>query len=97
MVADHMGHSVNIHTSVYKLQQNLIERSKVAKILSALEDGDLNVKQVEPVALECVDVDNIGELNNIDKFFLYYLSNPLSHMAITCWCTLSRVIQVNIG
>lgn len=59
MAADHMAHSVNIHTSVYKLQQNLKERSKVAKNLSAFEDGDLNVKRVEPVALECVDVDNI--------------------------------------
>ena len=39
LVADHMGHSVNIHTTVYRLQQNLMERSKMALILEAAEQG----------------------------------------------------------
>jgi len=41
LVADHMGHSVDIHTNVYKLQSSLLERTKVAKVLMALEDGNL--------------------------------------------------------
>lgn len=39
LLADHMGHSVNIHTSVYKLQSSLLERSRVAKLLCAVESG----------------------------------------------------------
>lgn len=42
MIADHLGHSVNIHTSIYKLQQQLIEKSKVAKILIAIEEGNIH-------------------------------------------------------
>lgn len=33
MVAGHMGHSTAIHTDVYRVQQNLISRSKMASIL----------------------------------------------------------------
>lgn len=42
LISDHMGHSVNINTSVYKLQQNTIERSKVARILLAADRGVLH-------------------------------------------------------
>lgn len=57
MVADHMGHSVNIHTTVYKLQQNLIERSKVARVLDALESGRMSdIKRTEPTELESLDL-----------------------------------------
>ena len=41
LVTDHMGHSEVIHTNVYKLQSSLLERTKVAKVLMALEDGNL--------------------------------------------------------
>ena len=42
MIADHMGHSVNIHTDVYRLQSSVLERTKVARILLAAENGTLN-------------------------------------------------------
>ena len=42
MVAEHMGHSVNVHTDIYRVQQNLIERSKMAMVLSAAEAGTLH-------------------------------------------------------
>ena len=42
IVADHMGHNVNIHTEVYRLQSSLIEKTKVAKILMALENGTIS-------------------------------------------------------
>ena len=41
MIADHMGHSVAIHTDVYRLQSSLLERTKVARALVALENGQL--------------------------------------------------------
>lgn len=37
MLADHMGHNVNIHTEVYRMQSSLLERSKVASVLIAVE------------------------------------------------------------
>lgn len=39
MIADHLGHDLHIHTNVYRLQSNLVERSKVAKILHAVDSG----------------------------------------------------------
>ena len=41
MVADHMGHSVAVHTDVYRMQSSLLERTKVARALVALENGKL--------------------------------------------------------
>lgn len=59
MVADHMGHSINIHTSVYKLQQNLIERSKVAMVLSAVERG-VYEKTSSLQSLDVINMDDMG-------------------------------------
>ena len=42
MVADHMGHSVAVHTDVYRLQSSLLEKTKVARALVALENGQLS-------------------------------------------------------
>ena len=42
MVADHMGHSVTVHTDVYRLQSSVLEKTKVARALIALENGQLN-------------------------------------------------------
>lgn len=44
MVADHMGHNLDIHTQIYKLQTSVIEKSKVARILIAMENGQTNNK-----------------------------------------------------
>ena len=41
LVADHLGHSVAIHTDIYKLQSSVLERTKVARALVALEEGKL--------------------------------------------------------
>ena len=58
MLADHLGHSTNIHTTVYKLQSNLLQRSKVAKILCAVEKGLIH-RYKEKVMLEDLDIDSI--------------------------------------
>ena len=41
-VTDHMGHSVSIHTDVYRLQSSLLEKTKVARALIALENGQMH-------------------------------------------------------
>ena len=58
MVADHMGHDLNIHTSVYRLQSSLIERGKVARILLAADSGSLP-RFDETKDLECINIDDI--------------------------------------
>ncbi|KAJ8317221.1 hypothetical protein KUTeg_005125, partial [Tegillarca granosa] len=42
LLADHMGHSLEIHTNIYKLQTSVLERTKVARLLLAMEKGNLN-------------------------------------------------------
>lgn len=42
LLAQHMGHDFNIHVSHYAMQTNLLERAKVAKVLVAIETGNLS-------------------------------------------------------
>lgn len=61
-LADHMGHNLNIHMNHYALQTNIIERTKVARVLSAISNGhwkDTGVpKQLEEIIVNDVDVMN---------------------------------------
>ncbi|KAJ8320563.1 hypothetical protein KUTeg_002150 [Tegillarca granosa] len=54
MVADHMGHSLSIHTDIYKLQNSTLERTKVARALVALENG--NVHKYKGKNLSSIDL-----------------------------------------
>ena len=42
MLADHMGHIINIHTGVYQMQSSILERANVASLLIAMENGHNN-------------------------------------------------------
>ena len=55
MLADHMGHNINIPTDIYRLQTSLIEQTKVAKLLLASENGGICKfagKPLESISLE---------------------------------------------
>lgn len=39
LLAQHMGHDYNIHIKHYAMQTNLLERSKVARVLCAISHG----------------------------------------------------------
>jgi hypothetical protein len=54
LVADHMGHSVSIHTDIYRLQSSLLERTKVARALVALEEGKLG--NFRGMSLSSIDI-----------------------------------------
>ena len=58
MLADHMGHDLNIHTNVYSLPSTIIEKAKVANILYSVATGNLK-KFDKPKALTDVEVPNI--------------------------------------
>lgn len=57
MLADHMGHNINIHTDVYRLQSSLLERAKVASVLIAIDNGTINQFKGRP--LQDITVDGI--------------------------------------
>lgn len=62
MLAGHMGHSLNIHLDHYACQLGILERTKVARILCAVENGTLNRLEVR-TNLEDVIVDDADLLN----------------------------------
>ena len=54
MVADHMGHNLNVHTDIYRLQSSLLEKTKVARVLIATENGQINKlqgRQLEAISI----------------------------------------------
>lgn len=59
MLAAHMGHSYNIHVKHYALQTELFERTKVAKVLTAVHNGSLT-KQSQPTAVDEIIPSDMG-------------------------------------
>ena len=62
-IADHMGHSLNIHADIYSLQTSLVERAKVAKILVAVENGQLH-KLDNPTQMKTVNEEELNVEGN---------------------------------
>ena len=54
-LANHMGHEVNIHESVYRLHDSTIELAKVSRLLMAVDRGD--VRQYSGRSLADINVD----------------------------------------
>jgi hypothetical protein len=53
-LANHMGHEVNIHESVYRLHDSTIELAKVSRLLMAVDAGkmkDYSGKSLEEIQL----------------------------------------------
>ncbi|XP_074661125.1 uncharacterized protein LOC141913860 [Tubulanus polymorphus] len=57
MLCDHMGHDVNIHINHYRLQSSLLEKSKVARLLIAVENGQ--VKDFKGKNLDDIEIDTL--------------------------------------
>ena len=58
MLADHMGHDLNIHTNIYSLPSTIIEKAKVAKILYSVSTGNFS-KCSKPTDFRDVTIPNI--------------------------------------
>lgn len=74
-LADHMGHDLNIHVNHYALQTELMERSKVAKVLTALFHGNLATPS------DSVDLNTLAVNDNtlygqglLKMYFIAYIS-----------------------
>ena len=64
MVADHMGHNIDVHTDVYRLQSSILEKTKVARVLIAVENGSVNRFQGKQLQDISINGKNICSLNN---------------------------------
>ena len=54
-VADHLGHSIDVHRQFYRLQESTLEISKVSKLLLAIENGKVHEianKKLSDISME---------------------------------------------
>ncbi|XP_038073460.1 uncharacterized protein LOC119741677 isoform X2 [Patiria miniata] len=56
-LADHLGHSINVHRDYYRLSAPTIELTKVAKLMLAIDSG--NVGKFVGKSLDEIDLDDI--------------------------------------
>ena len=59
-VARHFGHTFEVHQSYYRQHDELIEKSKIAKLLMLSEDGNMNTQKGKK--LEEVEVPELMEV-----------------------------------
>lgn len=67
MVADHMGHNLNVHANVYWLQSSLLEKTKVARVLIATENGQINKfqgRRLDAISINGKYCDNSEDIQN---------------------------------
>lgn len=69
LLAKHMGHDLNIHTDHYTLQLSILERTKVARVLSAVSTGQLG-RFKEPKKIEEIQVDDVDLWQRKGKLYL---------------------------
>jgi len=55
-LANHMGHELNIHETVYRLQDSTIELARVSRLLMAVDSGRMQEfagKSLDQIQLAC--------------------------------------------
>ena len=69
-LADHLGHSIEVHRDFYRLQESTLEMSKVSKLLMAIESGSIHKfagKKLSDIDVEhCFDGDDCRKLISQD-------------------------------
>ena len=73
MLADHLGHDLNIHANIYSLQSSGVEKAKVAKILLAVQAGELH-KLDKTTELNDVQIPTSIHVHDNGKLFLMKVS-----------------------
>lgn len=74
LLAQHMGHDLNIHVKHYALQTNLLERAKVAKVLVAIQNGN-SVEKSASAEAELPDVRDADLVEPSSKYCVIFASN----------------------
>ena len=86
MLADHMGHHLHIHANHYRLQTDIMERSKVARILLAVNSGlwkRSGVTNLDDLRAEDIPFAPEGR-PNIEQSNLHYGINSQNISAACC-------------
>ena len=72
-VADHLGHNIEIHREFYRLQENVLEMSKVSKLLMTIESGSVHKvagKRLSDISLEeCFGNSQVAECDSESGLF----------------------------
>ena len=77
-LAEHLGHELNVHKNSYRVHTSAIQVSKVGRILSALDSG--NILSQQGRSLETLDIQPgkcsvlicTGEGGDKEDFIKYY-------------------------
>lgn len=72
LLAQHMGHDFNIHVKHYAIHSNLLERTKVAKVLTAIHTGRLQKQDSLQDPPEIADSD-VMELGKLIRYMVLYM------------------------
>lgn len=54
-LSEHLGHQVSIHNTAYKLHTSAIEITKVGRLLTALDGGDIAKQQGKSLNAIAID------------------------------------------
>lgn len=70
-IADHLGHSIEVHRDYYRLQESTLEICKVSKLLMAVENGSIHKlvgKKLSDIELEhCFTDDPDAQLSENEE------------------------------
>ena len=64
-LSNHLGHDLNIHHNYYQLHESTIETTKIVKLLSLVNSG--NLKKYKNKSLDEVDLDEVIESHEYDN------------------------------
>ena len=95
MVADHLGHNIDVHTDVYKLQSSLLEKTKVAKVLTALDNGMVTAfkgRSINDITVE----GNKQWTHEVYAMILFIVTLRITNLAKQRFISLQKHLCMNI-
>jgi hypothetical protein len=69
-----MGHDVNIHESVYRLHDSMIELAKISRLLMAVDSGTIH--QFKGMSLNNINLEGLTSTCFIFSFYVDVLMRP---------------------
>jgi len=85
-LSEHLGHTLNVHHSHYRLQEPIVEMSHLSRLLFAIESG----RASEFVGKKLSDINVSGILlsnAHLLKYLVYHLVTHFYHISfILCKC-----------
>ena len=80
LLSNHLGHSLNVHHKYYRLHESTLETTKVVKLLSLVNSGNISKyknKEMEDIQLEDIINEEIEQgSNEVNEETEYEVDNP---------------------